>query len=777
MLQSDTVLRSRALRPVSFGVLSIRLVLLLSACIIPLFADAASADGGQIKAELLANKEILQPPRSEDQAIAKLGIHLTIASGWHTYWRNSGEAAIPTKVMWQLPDGWNAGDLEWPLPKKFLERGGITTYGYNDEVLLTAPLYGPTVIPGTDQPLTFRAKVTWLVCKDICVPGSANIEKQLVFSASKPEQPSKEFDVFQRFGSLLPEPWPGGQGPSNVVVHTEGEKSDDGTTVLLKVAGLAGETPDKYHALFQVFPSDTLPGKLPEPELAVVQAGSSTTPSKEALIRLRYPSKALAALKPGMPIRGVLAVSQKLTGLKQDSGYSWELDPEKLPAAGAADSRDQKFSPLTYRIESHVEAPIEAPMVRRSEDTSLLFAILFAFIGGLILNLMPCVLPIISIKIMGFVDAGQKGRGRAFVSSLWFSAGILSSVLSLALTIVTLRGFGYSLGWGFQFQHPAFVFALAAIVFVLSLSFFDLYTIELPGLNKANKLASALTSDQAKSFFDGVLATALSTPCTAPFLGTALVFAFSQPPYATILVFLAIGVGLSLPYMILATTPKLTGLLPKPGVWMFRFRQFLGFLLLATVLWLIFVLHSLTNLGALWAASFLLVLFFCLWLIRGFGDQRVQAGKGRLLIAAVVLVYSFAKIYPRVVVVEVAKVKSIAEAGWKDFSDDLVRETLAGGHPVFIDFTASWCLTCKANELATIDTEETYAKLRDLQITPLRADWTAGDPVITEALKRYGAEGVPLYVILPPGGRGPIVLSGIISKTSLYKAFEQAAGK
>ena len=767
-------------------------LLLISAFLLCGPTNDSLADQGQIQARLVFDKTSFQPAKDNETPVGRVGVLLKIKPEWHTYWRNSGEAAIPIKIKWELPSGWTVGELQWPTPHRFQERGNITTYGYENEVLLSAPIFSSSIVPEKDAPVMVRAKVNWLVCNDICVPGSAQLEKEIPFSASLPEQISTDYAEFEKFQDSSPVPSLG-EKTLGISISTRAVQNGEGLDLFFEIAGLKNLAAESVGKEIQIFPLSQSPLRpLPQAVGRVIEKDGKEV----ALVRFSYPkAKALSEMQ-GAAVEGLLAFGKNVSPLTKELALTWKQALSTVEPSSTTSAADPGFVPLEYRVLNHSGAAAESPqevktpanlgvptpepmasagsriLPQKTDETGLFFALLFAFIGGIILNLMPCVLPIISIKIMGFVEAGNQTRKAALTSSLYFAAGIMASVLSLALTIISLRSLGYSMGWGFQFQHPSFVFGLTAIVFVLSLSFFDLYNIELPGLNKANKFAGALTSPQAKSFFDGVLATALSTPCTAPFLGTALVFAFSQPPWVTILIFVAIGLGLALPYVLLATSPRLTRLLPKPGTWMFRFRQFLGFLLLGTVLWLMFVLHALTNIGALWAALFLLVLFFALWIIRGFGDQKIKPGPIRLALALCLIGYSFAKCYPKVLLGDKASQQTENSIPWKDYSEAHLADAQAAGKTVFIDFTASWCITCKTNELVVIDTDETSAKIRDAGIVPLRADWTAGDETITTALKRYGAEGVPLYVVITPGQAQPTILSGIISKNSLYKAFE-----
>ena len=510
-----------------------------------------------------------------------------------------------------------------------------------------------------------------------------------------------------------------------------------------------------------------------------------SVPDADSPITIAFPLKIAKQAEVGKTeLRGIVVLSGAALGMETDPSLELTL-PVTITNNGAETGLTPGFEALAPRAAERV--PLKFRTVSKKDEqpkdvqpkpapapaTGLLLALGFAFLGGMLLNLMPCVLPIISIKIMGFIGSADQSRQTTVYSALMFGAGVLSTFLVLAATVTSLRTLGYSLGWGFQFQHPPFVLGLTFVVFLLSLSFFDLYTVALPGLQKANRAASKVQGHYAKHFFDGVLATALSTPCTAPFLGTALAFAFSQSAAVTFGIFMSIGFGLALPYVYLATNPRLIAFLPAPGNWMFRVRQLMGFALLGTVVWLLFVLQRLTEAGALWALVVMLVLYFALW----FRSALLESGSSPLrnlvvtAVAATAVLGIVSVLYPTLV----AKrgMMPMAEHGrikWIPFSAKLLEEAPARGETLFIDFTASWCITCKVNEYVVIDTEPVVEAIRRYGITPVKADWTTGDEEVTAALRRFGAEGVPLYVVIPPDGE-PIVLSTLPSASSLIDAF------
>jgi len=743
---------------------------LLAACaLIPFQSAFAQAEKEKIRVELLLDHETLQPSETEQTPAARIGVLLHIPRGWHTYWQNSGEAAIPTRVSWQLPEGFRATDLRWPMPERFLEKGGITTYGYRDEVLLWADIFTEAVIPAFEQKLTFGAKVSWLVCKEICVPGQQTVQVDIPFSTSLSLQPSASFPLFEKYRSRTPLSEDEARKDSLIsslhlepFISTPNGNSQQ-RSLGFSLSGLKLEPGTKVGPLFQVFPYAT-PGFLFQASTGML-VGSTPV--------LRLPAKQTG---PGEPkeMRGIIVLDGRTIQSKENRAFEWSvpiselrLDPSETFNSGEGQER------LTLASQN-AQAHTSTPKAASDSKGSLLGALLAAFLAGVLLNLMPCVLPIISIKIMGFVCHSDESRSSVLKASLSFAAGILSSFLLLAIALIALRSASFSVGWGFQFQFPEFVAALLVIVFFLSLSLFDLYTVNLPFMQHANDVCSKVRTPLLKHFFDGVLATALSTPCTAPVLGTALVFAFAQSPAYTILIFLTIGFGLALPYVYFSTHPKLLKLLPNPGQWMFRFRQFMGFLLLGTCVWLLSVLNDLTEEGAIWAIVFMLILYFLVWARNCALEAKPERGRslGFNLFFALFLFSSAYWLYPKVVTK-----RGVVESGlidWIPFSEAVLEDAKQSAKPVFIDFTASWCITCKFNEFRLIETRSTAEALKRLGIVPVKADWTTGDERITKALNEYGAEGVPLYVILSKKGGAPTVLSTLPSENSLLEALQKA---
>jgi len=663
-------------------------------------ASAQASDMPQrVAAALVADTTAVVPGKP-----FKLGVDLKMDPGWHTYYKVSGEAGRPTEINWDLPKGFKASELLWQKPQKFVD-AGITTYGYLDRTLVGATITAPANLkPGAK--LTFTAHVTWLVCKDLCMPGEQKLSITLPVGETAQAANSDQFSKL---------------GFNGAVSSIKGGAASLGAT-----AGSTDGTGD----------------------------GSPTVGSGG-----REPANGGQAQFTG----DILATNLKVQG----AGHQHE---------------------------------------------SLLVYLGLALVGGFILNFMPCVLPVISIKVLSFMQQAGDDPKKVFKLGLTFSAGIISSFMVLAGLVAGIQAAGQKIGWGFQFQFPLFLLVMSAVVLVFALSLFGLVYFQVnAGQNEIDKLAQK--EGVTGTFFKGVLATTLSTPCSAPFLGTALGFAFSQPVWVIALIFFTIGLGMASPYIVLTAKPDWMKYLPKPGVWMEKFKESMGFLLLATVIWLLWVLGQQVGLNAaMAAAAFLVALSFAVWLVGRFvnltstGKRKtiVYSVAGASMVASYVAflmpfpqLLSFspavqaeagssppvassmgsgsvpnpgpgpgsAQASPLTPVVSVQPVASKEGIAWQPFTIDTLNQQLSAGKTVFVDFTADWCLTCKVNEATVVNTQPVIAKMKELNVVTLRADWTRQDPVISKLLQKFGRSGVPLYVIFP-GNRPtePIVLPEVITQ-------------
>jgi thiol:disulfide interchange protein len=650
------------------------------------------------------------------------GLLLRMAPGWHTYWKYSGDAGLPTEIKWNLPAGWKVGEIQWPIPLKTNDPGDIQTYGYQDEVMLIQEITPPEKID--NSPVKLSAQADWLVCEKICIPGSANLELELPSSASS--EP-KNTDLFDRYRRLMPHNFP------DAKIATAAW-SRNGNDLLLKITS---DQIANYESLdfFPVAQSNSTVVGHPSIES---RKGSEIT----FKIPVESPDKNLSS----MP--GLIVFAQRENG---NDRQAWEL--------GAPQTASGTTNP---------------PQAARGLATFLLFG----FIGGFILNLMPCVLPVISLKIFGFIKhAGQDRRG-VFRNGIAFIAGIFVWFIGLAVLLVALKTAGHQITWAAQFTNPYFVLVLSIIVLVFALDLFGVFEITLPQAVMHRMLHSATREGEAGSFFQGLFATALATPCTAPFLGTAIGFAFTQSAGVILLMFAAVAAGMSAPYFLLSAQPAWMKFLPQPGPWMVHVKQFMGFLLLATLIFLIYVLGAQRGLeGAIWASCFLLIIAIVCWMKGAFIVPTASAatrGFVFVLLLALLLgggVYfigdKFRAATPDLV--------QIQQGDWQPFTPERLQSERDAGHAVFVDFTAAWCLTCKFNEKAVLENSDVRAAFERHGVVKLKADWTNGDPVITKLLQQFGRPGVPLYVLYPGKSQEPVVFPELLTKNILLDKLETIA--
>jgi thiol:disulfide interchange protein DsbD len=487
-------------------------------------------------------------------------------------------------------------------------------------------------------------------------------------------------------------------------------------------------------------------------------------------------SLVLARLDPNPPSANAPQFQQLRPTLNQPpKGYNGpalaQLKAE--PRAGAAQPTPSLTRVAADQLDAFENPPPAAALAGAgdAERPALLWVLLLAFVGGLLLNLMPCVLPVLSLKAISFVEQAQESRAQGLKLGLAFSAGVLLSFWALAGVVLALKGGGQAVGWGFQFQEPGFVLFMAGLMTLFALNLFGVYEIILPGgamqgLNKAAQ-GQGLTG----AFGHGLVITLLATPCTAPFLGSALGYAFSAPALELLATFTAVALGLALPYVALGAIPAVHRWLPKPGAWMLRFKELMGFLLLATALWLLWVLGRQTGADSLvWALALLLALSLGAWAWGAWGGPVAPKARRRWLLLALAGGFALAlwQLAPRALRQEAAKGPLSATDGWAAWDTQEIARLRQAGTPVFVDFTADWCWTCKVNERVVLSRDDVKQAFAAQGAVLMKADWTRRDNAITEALKGYGRSGVPLYVWYPKGGE-PVVLPEVITPAMLLK--------
>jgi len=641
---------------------------------------------------------------------------------WHTYWKFPGDAGIPTEINWKLPDGWKVGEIQWPIPLKLNEPGDIQIYGYHDEVLLLQEITPPASVKDSTVQLT--AETSWLVCEKICIPGNASLKLDLPVAA---QSAAANEEIFLRYRRSLPQNW-----PETKVARSTWQREGNELRLTVESAALAN------------YPSADF---FPLPQPSVVVSHSKTERAGDGKIIFRVPietdDKNISALN------GIVVFGQKDNGPDRNA---WSLTAPPSIAASAPSLPDAFWKYL-----------------------------LFGFIGGFILNLMPCVLPVISLKIFGFIQHAGQDRRRILRSGLAFVAGIFAWFIGLALLLIGLKSAGREITWAFQFTNPYFVVAMSAVVLVFALNLFGVFEISLPQFANRGVLGWTAKEGDAGSFFQGVFATVLATPCTAPFLGTALGFAFTQSGWTILVMFVAIAAGMAFPYFLLAAQPAWLRLLPKPGPWMVRVKQLMGFLLLATLLFLLAVLGAERGVEAIiWVCCFLLALSLACWMKGAFvvpTASTISRGVVIVLMLVLVLGSGYFFIGQKFAQTKVASTETATAGDWQRFTPQLLESEVKQGHAVFVDFTAAWCLTCKFNEANVLEAGAVRDAFQRHGVTKIKADWTNADPAITKILKQFGRPGVPMYVLYPGNHAEPILFPELLTQSLILEKLETVSAQ
>lgn len=644
-------------------------------------------------------------------------VDVKLADGWHSYWKNPGDAGMPAQIEWQLPEGFTADTFLWPSPTKF-EVDAAVGFGYDNEMPLLVRLTPPKTL-ALDQPLELAASVRWLVCSDsMCLPGNTDIKAKVLVKNEEPHPNTVLKTAFAHARRHLPK----------TVGSSKAQKSGDQITLSVKVpddqiahftkAYFCPEIGDHidHKAPIQLIKSDEQPG------LYTVSL-KETNPSEQ-------------------PLSGILVLHDEA-----NSKVSVAIDTPIETAKDAIIAYVSKPG-----LSSGLELQEQEALHPTSEfEGNVGLAIAFAFLGGMLLNLMPCVLPVISLKIFSFVKMAGQSRGLTFKHGLAFSLGVVASFWVLASALLGLQAYGNSVGWGFQLQEPIFVAILTAVMFVLGLSLFGLMEIGTGVSSLAGNIAHK-TEGLTSSFLSGVLATAVATPCTGPFLGSAVGFAVTQPAIWAMLIFTALGAGMAFPYLVLSAFPALLRFVPKPGNWMVTFKELMGFIMMATTLWLLWVFSAQTStLSVVMLLGALFFLSIACWIYGKWGTPFHKRTTRQIsyVFSLSALALSFYTLYisttPAITSLGGVETASSKDA-WEPFSPERVAELRSQGVPVFIDFTAKWCLICQANHMV-LSGDSVAAKLDQKGVVRMKADWTKNDPVITAELKKFGRNSVPLYVL------------------------------
>ncbi|MGZ3632949.1 MAG: protein-disulfide reductase DsbD family protein [Parachlamydiaceae bacterium] len=633
-----------------------------------------------------------------------VAIQMHVAKGWHSYWKNPGDSGMPIQIHWDLPEGFVVGETQWPLPQRF-EVNEMIGYGYEGDATFLTKITPPKNLNLAGAP-PLKLSLEWLVCSDsMCLPGDQDVSLTLTNAATS----TPEF--FSNARALIPQKNP----------TLSAKRHQD--FIEIQWEGTTSFTQATFY---------------PESKKVVDETTSPTLNAQSLMVKIEPSGEFPTSLA------GVLHLQKDGTSEIWDVNLSLE-NSQDASLIGLAD----------------LDKPAIAQQAINDDAISLPLAFLFAFVGGLLLNLMPCVLPVISLKILSFVKMAGQNRRTTLYHGLAFFCGVIASFWVLAGAMLLLQSYGHAVGWGFQLQEPFFVGLLSALLLLFALSFFGVFELgtsltSLAGQAQPTKANSALFG----SFCSGILATAVATPCSGPFLGSAIGFAFTLPPILALAIFTVLGIGMALPYVLLSAFPSLLRFLPKPGAWMITFKEMMGFAMLTTVLWLLWVFGAQTGNIPLFILLFaLLVISFAAWIYGHFCS--IVCGKTSQIVGTIVsLVLVAGSLYAihtasssSLIELDQSSTEAIANADidWEAFSPARVEELKEQGTPILIDFTAKWCLICQVNHLVLCNAEVTQ-KMREKNVVKMKADWTRKDATITQALQAFGRNAVPLYVLIKRDG-------------------------
>jgi len=716
------------------------------ALLLPLFAAlpagavSNSADAPHVHVQLVVPVSALNRGQATDA-----GLYFKIDLGWHVYWKNAGDAGEPPHIKWTLPEAITAGPLQFPAPKR-LPLGPLMDFGYEDEVLFPFTLNAaPTAKPG---PAILRAKVDWLVCQASCIPGKAELEvtREVLDHPGKAASVASDANLFKRLSGRLPKPLP-------ATMKASFQPTKEGFRI--SIATGQKETEAAF------FPADQDIVDNPAPQkIASSPKGLILDLKKDANLAANPPElKGLIELSGG---RAYEFAATPATGLKAadadtPAAIATPAPTQPTPVSAAPNATPTPLAPPSLASSTIPSTPVQPSPFSASE---LLRATGLAFLGGILLNLMPCVFPVLFLKGLSLVNSGNEERHRLRVHGFVYAAGILISFWALVGVLLALKAAGATLGWGFQFQSPVFLSLMAGLLFFLGLSLAGQFEIGLTLTGAGGSLAAK--QGYTGSFFTGVLAVVVATPCTAPFMGAALGYALSQSAAVTFAVFTALALGLAVPYVALTLQPAWTRILPKPGVWMEVLKQAVAVPIFGTAIWLAWVLAG--AYGASLLAALLvgfLLLAIAGWFLGRWPARRWAAVVASLIVLAVIAISVLA---PRKLAAAPETSSSRAsQGGWQPWSAQAVSLAQSAGRPVLVDFTAKWCLSCQVNERAALEQPEVEKALQDSNVLLLKADWTRYDDSITQALKSMGRSGVPAYALYTPGQDQPELLPEVLT--------------
>ena len=700
------------------------------------FGAAIPALEAHVKASLVSAEKSIQSGRPFTVAL-----RLEHEPHWHTYWLNPG-TGLPTTLKWQLPDGFTAGEIQWPSPIRIKDHtGAVIGNGYERETFLLVSITPPASL-ATGGSVELKAEAEWLMCADVCIPGNAKVALTLPVSADA-SQPNAEWspkisDTAAEIPRVLAE-W-----------NVTASRTSDAVKLVVQRKSGAAHSPEELH----FFSDDGLIAyDLPQTVAAHPTSGYVVT----------------LPVSPDGPTN-----AKRLVGVLT-SGKGWNKDGSMHGLRVDVPFQSEGGTNASAGSAAAKSQPGANPSSEGAGPTrGLVGTLLLGLVGGLILNLMPCVFPVLGIKILGFVNQAGHARARVVAHGLVFTLGVLLSFWTLAGVLAILRAGGDQLGWGFQLQSPAFVFTLAVLMLVFALNLSGVFEFGLRATSVGGNLQSK--SGYTGSFLTGVLATVVATPCSAPFLAPALGAALALSTIESFAIFTAIAVGLALPYLLLSLFPSAIKLLPRPGAWMETFKQFMAFPLYATVGYLVWVLAGQVSDEGLQNVFFGLVLVALgVWFYGRWNTPGASAGRARFGVGAMVIVAASGLWlgWPQTSMAQSSGTTVASGVAWKSWSKEAVEKLRAEGRIVYVDFTARWCATCQANKRLVFKSDEVLKFFADNNIATLRADWTNQDPLITAELAHYGRSAVPFNVIWFPGKDEPTILPELLTAGTVLDALKK----
>ena len=692
-------------------------VIVWLAVVVSVLFPAFAADRSQAAGEYINLELITQHKPAEMGQTSYLGIQMSLEEDWHIYWKNPGDTGLPTQVDWLLPAGFAVGPIQWPPPIQF-KLENFVNFGYDQNVLFPFQLViSNDVAPGI---YSVSAKVSWLVCKDLCIPGDAVLSTDIEVAGSGVL--TADASVIDRAIAALPK-----EAADNwfkVKVTEDGQWSVD----------LSGV--DSIISTAEFFPA--------YPDLIEYQA-----------------SQTLGVSSSGFVLRGQLSTDYG----KSSNPFEGTLVLRNNVNNDVSSFDITRSTSQVSTLESLVDSDED-----RKPVYSLWLAIASALIGGIILNFMPCVLPVIAIKLMSLIGLDERSKAEHYKETVLFALGVILTFCLIGAILLALRSAGEQVGWGFQLQDPVTVLVLVVLFFILALNMSGLFEVgtSLQGVGGTTRSFGRLSS-----FISGVLVTVIATPCTAPFMGAAIGFSIAQGAVASMLTFLALGIGMATPFVLISLRPSLVAWLPRPGEWMNTLKNLLSVPLYVTVIWLIWVLGQQTNIHVVSTVLFTLVFIgLCAWAIGRIQYRKIlRLARWRTLI---VVSFLIAMLGLKDVVSSFSQTtaEKVGTNIWLPWSSLQVSKDRQLGRAVFVDYTAAWCITCQVNKRLVLEDQDVIAVFEKNNVITYRADWTSRDAEITESLSTLGRSGVPVYVYYPSNQRTPIVLSEILSNEDIFGLFE-----